>query len=757
MLRSLKLTQQFMLTTVTAIFICLAIGAYTSSQFMQKYLLDVELQLSQEIADSFGEKIDNKKNNALMMAQFVADMPNVQQAFYKKDKATLIALFADQFPEMKKNYGIRQFQFHLPPATSFLRIHKIEKSGDDLSGFRFTVVETNKNEKAVAGLEVGVAGIGIRGVVPMFYKNEHQGSVEFGLSLDQYFFDQFTEQHQIGAILHLSKGEQLSQFVQSQMKKSMFSNQELSDALNGEAHFVQKEINGKALFAITAPVSNYAGKTIGLIEISRDASEFIAHNKTLYKVQFIISLLSLLALIVIILIVSKSIVKPLNKTIKSLHNITAGDGDLSIKLDETGDDEIAILSYEINKLTEKIDFTVSDINASTNELALNIIRQSTLANSTREGVELQQKKNELVATALNEMSATVHEITQNTAQAAETSDNTNEEAIKGKEASTSAVESITILAEDINQAVASIKRVEDDSMRIGSVLDVIESIAEQTNLLALNAAIEAARAGEAGRGFAVVADEVRTLASKTQSSTEEINEMIRSLQSAVSNATNTMNDSHQQVQKTVELVADSGERLTQISHSITTIDDMNNQIATASEEQAVVTEDINKNVIEINNESQHTNENAQQSMMESIKIGSDVEHILKLISQFKTRDDNLAQLLRAKSSHSLWKIKIRSYLNGYLKLDDKTSSDHHHCSFGKWLDQTNLPDLFCKDEIAEILKIHKQLHQSVHSIISCKEKNDILQAEKEYKLLINYSDNVVALIDNLISQTKNHK
>ena len=253
-----------------------------------------------------------------------------------------------------------------------------------------------------------------------------------------------------------------------------------------------------------------------------------------------------------------------------------------------------------------------------------------------------------------------------------------------------------------------------------------------------------------------MADEVRTLASRTQSSTEEINEMIRSLQGAVSNATRTMNDSHQQVQKTVELVADSGERLTEISHSITTIDDMNNQIATASEEQAVVTEDINKNVIEINSEAQHTSDNAQKSMMESIKTGSAIEHILQLISQFKTQDDNLAQLLRAKSTHSLWKVKVRSYLNGYLKLDSKSASDHHHCPFGQWLDQTNLNELFSSHEIAEIIKIHKQLHQSVHKIISSKEKNDLVPAEKEYQLLISYSDNVVALIDKLISQAKSH-
>ena len=157
--------------------------------------------------------LDGEARRALSLADQVASLPDAQAAFAGKDRDRLAAMFGPGFADMKKNHGVRQFQFHLPPATSFLRVHKVEKFGDDLSGFRHTVVETNNNIKKVSGLEVGVAGLGMRGVTPVHHNGTHIGSVEFGLSFGQPFFDTFKT----------NTGTEVSLFVQREGKFSVFA------------------------------------------------------------------------------------------------------------------------------------------------------------------------------------------------------------------------------------------------------------------------------------------------------------------------------------------------------------------------------------------------------------------------------------------------------------------------------------------------------------------------------------------------------
>ncbi len=216
------------------------------------------------------------------------------------------------------------------------------------------------------------------------------------------------------------------------------------------------------------------------------------------------------------------------------------------------------------------------------------------------GTVLEQKDEvDKVATAMTEMSATVHEVARNATEAAEAAQRADEETSKGKSVVSQAIEAIDLLANEVNDAAQVIHRLEQDSDEIGAVLDVIRGIAEQTNLLALNAAIEAARAGEQGRGFAVVADEVRTLAQRTQQSTQEIQNMIERLQSGAQDAVKAMEQGRSRAQVGVEQAAEAGTSLETIAQAVGTISDMNTQIATAAEEQSVVAEEINLNIVAI--------------------------------------------------------------------------------------------------------------------------------------------------------------
>lgn len=244
--------------------------------------------------------------------------------------------------------------------------------------------------------------------------------------------------------------------------------------------------------------------------------------------------------------------------------------------------------------TDKVQKIVDQITAKTDECTSGLASGGSSDNAS---LFMKQKEEvDKVATAMNEMSATVHEVARNATEAAEAAQQADAETRTGKSVVSQAIEAIDLLASEVESAAQVIHKLEQDSDEIGAVLDVIRGIAEQTNLLALNAAIEAARAGEQGRGFAVVADEVRTLAQRTQQSTQEIQNMIERLQSGSQDAVKAMEQGKNRAQAGVTQAAEAGTSLETIAAAVSTISDMNTQIATAAEEQSVVAEEINLNI-----------------------------------------------------------------------------------------------------------------------------------------------------------------
>ncbi|MFC3150398.1 methyl-accepting chemotaxis protein [Litoribrevibacter euphylliae] len=258
-----------------------------------------------------------------------------------------------------------------------------------------------------------------------------------------------------------------------------------------------------------------------------------------------------------------------------------------------------------------------------------------VAQATNNGVQAQSKETEQVAAAINEMSATAHNISQNTSEAAEAAHHANDEALLTKGVVTASIQSIEHLAEEIDTGAKVINNLETDVANITSMVDVIQSIAEQTNLLALNAAIEAARAGEQGRGFAVVADEVRTLASRTQSTTEEIQQMIDKLQNGAQSAVAVMESSKAKGESTVEEVNKTEESLTGIVNAVSTINDMSTQIASASEEQTAVSEEIGNSVTRIAEIADEAATGAKNTEESCIRLANLTQEIRNQLGQFK--------------------------------------------------------------------------------------------------------------------------
>jgi methyl-accepting chemotaxis protein len=260
---------------------------------------------------------------------------------------------------------------------------------------------------------------------------------------------------------------------------------------------------------------------------------------------------------------------------------------------------------------------------------------SAIMEETHRGTQQQQSETSQVVTAMNQMTATVQEVARHATEAAAAANNADQASIEGKQVVINTMKAIEDLSSEVHSAASVIGQLEKDSENIGAVLDVIKGIAEQTNLLALNAAIEAARAGEQGRGFAVVADEVRTLASRTQQSTQEIQEMIEKLQAGAQSAVKVMDDSRSRAEDSVSQAAQAGTSLEAITRAVSQITDMNTQIATAAEQQSSVAEEINRNVVNISDIVDRTAEGAQQTSTASEELANLAGQLQQLVNQFK--------------------------------------------------------------------------------------------------------------------------
>ncbi len=327
--------------------------------------------------------------------------------------------------------------------------------------------------------------------------------------------------------------------------------------------------------------------------------------------------------------------RPLCQTVAAMEDIAEGEGDLTRRLPVRGSDEIAMLASAFNRFVEKVQGVVRQVAGSTSQLAAAAEEMSLITDETRNGVQRQRNETEQVATAMNEMTATVQEVARHAESAAGAAQQADEEANAGRQVVQGTVEAIHHLAGEVEKAADVIGHLEQDSEQIGSVLEVIRGIAEQTNLLALNAAIEAARAGEQGRGFAVVADEVRSLASRTQESTEEIQQMIEKLQAGARDAVKVMETGRSRAQESVDQAGKAGQALEGITGAVDQITTMNSQIAEAARQQGEVAEEINQNIINISQVADETATGTDQLANASADLARLSAELQSLVASFK--------------------------------------------------------------------------------------------------------------------------
>ncbi len=365
---------------------------------------------------------------------------------------------------------------------------------------------------------------------------------------------------------------------------------------------------------------------------NRNLKEIITRSKL---VNMGIAILLMFIVIISLYVIYYKVEPPLTALNKSLININSGGGDLTQRIPFEGNDEIGAIITQFNNFLALIQGLMHEISMEAGNLVSSSQRLSDMAQIAKDDMLKQQLGTDQVATTVTELASTVQEVAINTKNASDKASQSNKETANGKTVVEHAVQSIHALSSGIDKASNAISKVEQDCENVSSVLDVIQSIADQTNLLALNAAIEAARAGEQGRGFAVVADEVRTLASRTQDSTQEIQSMIEHLQRGSRDAVKAMVESEDQSKQTVSEIEQAGVVLDKVSGFVENITDMNEQISLAVNEQQAVVEHINNNVITINDVTKSATQDADNTAREATDLQSVSLKLQTIISQFK--------------------------------------------------------------------------------------------------------------------------
>jgi methyl-accepting chemotaxis protein len=570
---------------------------------IQAHLTDTALN---QALDTAGERfvtrleVQMEKGRATIAA--IAAQEDITRLFAEKKRAELMDKVTPIYKTLKQEVGAKQFQFHLPPATSFLRAHKPKKFGDDLSAVRHTIVETNKTQKSIIGLEKGPYGYGMRAVVPVYHSGRHIGALEVGVDLTKAVRN-FSEHSGVKVALYqLAKLDKVKMIAGEKANFSTFDNKidprkiRALDFENGAVRLIDNDIAGPQYAVKLFKIKDFRGEPAMIAMVGVDRSAYNQTGRMIFWAAVIIAVAAFLGNLLIFYWLRTSMFARFGRLIEQMKHLASGNTD--IEPDTRGDDEISDMAGAVKVMRDGA-----------------VEREQLQEAAASEQAREQQRQNrieELIALFRNEVSDRLESMATNAKRLDKTARSLEQEAVESRTQTSSAsaaageasnnVQSVATAAEELSVSIGEIAMqigetdemvakttsmaqdadgkiatLSDNAAKIDEVLSLIRDIADQTNLLALNATIEAARAGEAGRGFAVVASEVKDLAGQTAKATEEISERVASIQidtdlsvSAIRTIAANMDDLSRNTAAISTAATQQGTTTSQITGNITT-------------------------------------------------------------------------------------------------------------------------------------------------------------------------------------------
>ncbi len=633
MFDKLSLRAKFMLPISAVIIITGLVLASVNLNNMQTLIKNAEQAQLRSYMNALTNSIANESRLAEALSTLVANMPLVQEKLANNDRKALAELFVPGFDTMQKQYDVEQFQFHTLPASAYLRIHKPEKFGDDLSSFRFSVLDANKKIQAVRGLENGTAGLGIRGVVPIVTnQSKHLGSVEFGMSFGQPFFEQFKKQNGVDATLQWATSDSFKTLANTMSDGFLTSNALLVEVLgSNEPKWIQKIINGISYSIIVQSIYDYSGTPIGAIEIAMNNTQNQLLLATTRNHALLISFIILMLGLWGSWLTANYFIRRIHAVTDSVNYIAQGDLSHSIHLD--GHDELAALARATNSMRQQLRMMASTVS----EHARTVQKAAQEINTA---VENQAATSSQMSSSVAEITSTMEELSASSTQIADHSKlvvDVANQAMTGSYKGSEAMQVVLVRMEDIrndNQAsLQEIMALGAKSKQISKIMSLITNLADQTKLIAFNAALEASSAGEAGKRFSVVASEIRRLADSVTDSTDEIEAKINEIQDAISRLVITSEKGANGILAGTAASNNTAERFNDIVSAVNQTSTTAQQISLSTQQQKIASSQVVFALREIVGASAHT----ATAITKVAQISNEMTHIseqLSLATQF---------------------------------------------------------------------------------------------------------------------------